>query len=85
LDGHLLEIYLLDILCPTTPDFAWHPSSLVNTERLCHNVDTTRARQAEILRIKTLSNETFRKFEKISEDCCIKSFIEKCQAVQIST
>jgi hypothetical protein len=50
----------------TTPDFAWHPSILVNTDRLCHNVDTptTRARQAEILRIKTLSNETFRKFEK---------------------
>lgn len=48
----------------TTPDFAWHPSILVNTDRLCHNVDTptTRARQAEILRIKTLSNETFRKF-----------------------
>ena len=68
----------------TTPDFAWHPSILVNTDRLCHNVDTptTRARQAEILRIKTLSNETFRKFENISEDCCIKSFIEKCQAVQ---
>ena len=48
----------------TTPDFARHPSILVNTDRLCHNVDTptTRARQAEILRIKTLSNETFRKF-----------------------
>lgn len=68
----------------TTPDFAWHPSILVNTDRLCHNVDTptTRARQAEILRIKTLSNETFRKFEKNSEDCCIKRFIEKCQAGQ---
>jgi hypothetical protein len=51
--------------------------------RLCHNVATpTRARQAAILRIKTLSNETFKKFEKISEDCCIKSFIEKCQARQ---
>jgi hypothetical protein len=49
----------------TAPDFAWHPSILVNTDRLYHNVDTptTRARQAEILRIKTLSNETFRKFE----------------------
>jgi hypothetical protein len=24
----------------TTPDFAWHLSILVNTDRLCHNVDT---------------------------------------------
>jgi hypothetical protein len=45
--------------------------------RLCHNVDTpTRARQASILRIKTLSNETFRKFEKISEDLHKKFYRE---------
>lgn len=42
------------------PDFAWHPSVLVNEDRLCHVVKTDRvkARSCEIARLKKLANET---------------------------
>ena len=46
------------------PDFAWHPSVLVNEDRLCHKVITpvTVARTKEIERIKNLYLQTKKKF-----------------------
>ena len=49
------------------PDFAWHPSILINEDRLCHkpNTPTTRSRFTEIERIKHLAAETKTKFQNI--------------------
>ena len=42
------------------PDFAWHPSVLVNEDRICYtvNTNTTRARTKEIQRILQMSTAT---------------------------
>ena len=47
------------------PDFASHPSILVNQDRLCHVVDTplARARRSEIKRIEELDDITRKKFQ----------------------
>ena len=51
----------------TLPDFAWHPSVLVNPDRLCHIVktSTTQARAVEIQRIKGLTEETKEKYKSL--------------------
>ena len=48
------------------PDFAWHPSVLVNEDRLCHQVPTatTKARAHEIVRLESLSRVTAENFLK---------------------
>ncbi len=55
------------------PDFAWHPNILVNEDRLCHKVktSTTKDRDLEIQRLKTLAEKTK---EKRSELTQIKAF-----------
>lgn len=42
------------------PDFAWHPSFLVNEDRICHSVNTPTAttRNREILRVESIAKET---------------------------
>ncbi|KAK3093512.1 hypothetical protein FSP39_016633 [Pinctada imbricata] len=47
------------------PDFAWHPTVLVNQDRLCFQVKTktTKARSDEINRIETLCYSTKEEFE----------------------
>lgn len=49
------------------PYFAWHPSILINEDRLYHkpNTPTTRSRFTEIERIKHLAAETKTKFQNI--------------------
>lgn len=41
------------------PDFAWHPSVLVNEDRLCHQVVTaiTKARAPEIVRLQSFKSD----------------------------
>lgn len=54
----------------TDPDFAWHPSFLVNEDRICHcvNTPTTTARNREILRIESIAKETASTFQHLSEE-----------------
>jgi hypothetical protein len=54
----------------TDPDFAWHPSILVNEDRLCHApcTPTVKARYHEILRIDRLSQNTMKKFAYLKND-----------------
>ncbi|KAK3090526.1 hypothetical protein FSP39_012488 [Pinctada imbricata] len=52
------------------PDFAWHPSKLVNEDRLCYKVitETTKTRKKEIGRIEELTNTTREIFASFSAD-----------------
>jgi hypothetical protein len=52
------------------PDFAWHPSVLVNEDRLCHvvNTPTTKARSKEITRIANLAEQTKVRFHGILDE-----------------
>jgi hypothetical protein len=58
------------------PDFAWHPSFLVNEDRICHKVKTpkTDARQIEIDRIQKIAECTFNMFRNLRNDPHLKSF-----------
>ncbi|XP_033726129.1 uncharacterized protein LOC117315835 [Pecten maximus] len=59
------------------PDFAWHPSVLVNQDRFCHvvNTPTTQARDKEIKRIETLSLKTKENYANIKYDEIFQGFI----------
>ena len=59
------------------PDFAWHPSVLVNEDRLCHvvNSPTSRARAKEIQRIQDLSRKTQIEYSFLKSDNSLQNFI----------
>ena len=52
------------------PDFAWHPSLLINEARICHvvNTPTTKDRGAEVKRIADLDTSTRQKYASLSSD-----------------
>ena len=54
----------------TLPDFAWHPSILVNEDRLCHIVrtKTTESRSTEILRLQNLAKITKNQYQHLYDD-----------------
>jgi signal recognition particle subunit SEC65 len=62
----------------TDPDFAWHPSVLVNEDRLCHvvNTATSKARANEISRISKLSQITEEKFTHLYRDTTVIVYIQ---------
>ncbi|CAG2185619.1 PIF1 [Mytilus edulis] len=61
------------------PDFAWHPSVLVNEDRLCHVVTTptVKARNNEIERISRLCIQTKNKYASLENDQGLLHFIEQ--------
>ena len=58
------------------PDFAWHPRTLVNEDRLCFvvNTNTSRARTKEIYRISSMSKETTIKYSNLKCDVAFQRF-----------
>ena len=60
------------------PDFAWHPSLLINEDRICHvvNTPTTKARGAEVKRIADLDTSTRQKYASLSSDKELQQFID---------
>ena len=60
------------------PDFAWHPSLLLNEDRICHvvNTPTTKARGSEIRRIEDLDTSTRTKYGSLSSDKELQQFID---------
>lgn len=63
------------------PDFAWHPSFLVNDARICHcvNTPTTTERNMDILRIESIAKKTKQKtasaFRHLSEEPNLKNLL----------
>ena len=59
------------------PDFAWHPSVLVNEDKLCHQVmtATTKARVHEIIRLESLSRVTSEKYKNLQNDPELMAFM----------
>ena len=60
------------------PDFAWHPSVLVNEDRLCHVVrtPTALARKKEIDRISKLASSTKTHYQNLLNSSTLQTFIE---------
>ena len=52
----------------TAPDFGFHPSILLNQDRVCHNPNTrlTRSRNAEIKRLAKLAKDTKKSFGNLN-------------------
>ena len=61
------------------PDFAWHPSILVNEDRICFVPNTPRlkARFKEITRINNLAESTKRKNTDIASERALSNFIRE--------
>ena len=59
------------------PDFAWHPSVLVNEDRICHVVrtPTTFARTTEMKRLSKLAAETKSNFQYLNTCLPLQEFI----------
>ena len=59
------------------PDFAWHPSVLVNEDRLCHVVRTATsfARRKEINRLANMANATKTAFQGLNTWAPLQDFI----------
>ena len=55
------------------PDFAWHPSILINEDRICHVVKTptTKARDSEIKRIQDVTEQTQENFKHLDSENCL--------------
>ena len=63
----------------TDPDFCWHPSVLINEDRICHvvNTTTTRARTDEIARIEHMSKQTENKCSTLQSNVQLQQFLEE--------
>ena len=61
------------------PDFSWHPSVLVNEDRLCYTPNSARlqARSKEIQRINNLSEVTKKNYGHLANDDSLTSFIQQ--------
>jgi len=59
------------------PDFVWHPSVLVNEDRLCHvaTSPTVKAKDNEISRISKICTETKQKYAGLQNDEILSSFL----------
>ena len=59
------------------PDFAWHPSVLVNEDRLCFkpNNATIKARANEVIRLESLSLATMSQHKNLEYDETLHNFI----------
>ena len=63
------------------PDFAWHPSVLVNEDRLCHkpNNSTMKARSNEVARLQSMSLATTLENRNLENDERLYNFLHNIQ------
>jgi hypothetical protein len=63
------------------PDFAWHPSVLVNEDRICHivNTPTTKARKREVERITELAKQTKTIFANLNKETVFTKIMTKLE------
>lgn len=61
------------------PDFAWHPSVLVNEDRLCHSfikeTPTVKAREQEVRIIELMEKITQQEFHNLFDEKLFKSIL----------
>lgn len=68
------------------PDFAWHPSILINEDRVCHKVSTptTLAREQEIRRIENIAKQTTKAYENLNDDPVLDTLFQSFNVSPIS-
>lgn len=68
------------------PDFAWHPSILINEDRVCHKVSTptTLAREQEIRRIENIAKQTTKAYENLNDDPVLNTLSQSFNVSPIS-
>lgn len=68
------------------PDFAWHPSILINEDRVCHKVSTptTLAREQEIRRIENIAQQTTKAYENLNDDPVLDTLFQSFNVSPIS-
>ena len=70
----------------TDPDFAWHPSVMINEDRLCQAISTptVRERSREIARIDKMSKSTKTSNKHLFTDSDLHDFLSQIWQKDIS-